>query len=259
VGRARSSLVGFALLSGWSAFVSPVASAETSSQGSAVDYTAFATFTSDYIYRGISQSAGDPALQAYVEAKHKILYAGAWASSVDFGKQRNRAGKLQEAANLELSPYAGIRPEWRGISFDFGVAYYAYPDSFPSGRFDYVEFDAMADYTLFDAVNFHGVVWWSPNESTTDGELQGTELTASYVLPKVWVMSPTVSAVLGRQWGEGDDETYTYWNAGVTLQMSMHPVLYFDVRYWDTNLEDCIDAPAFQCGPRVVGSLTASF
>jgi len=230
-----------------------------SSPGNGIDYTAAATFTTDYIYRGISQSAGDPAVQGYIEATHKLLYAGVWASSIDFGKQLNRAGNLQEAANLELSTYAGIRPQWQGIHFDFGVAYYAYPDSFPPGQFDYVEFDAMADYTLFDTLNFQGVVWWSPDESTTNDELQGAAFTVSYVLPKVWVMSPTVSALIGRQWGEGDDETYTYWNTGVTLKMSSHPVWYFDIRYWDTNLEDCIDAPTFQCGPRVVGSLTASF
>lgn len=259
MGRAERNLIVLALLSGCSALCGPVAGAETSSPGNGINYTAVASFTNDYIYRGISQSAGDPAVQGYIEATHKLLYAGGWASSVDFGKQRKRAGNLQESANLELSPYAGIRPQWQGISFDFGAAYYVYPDSFPSGEFDYVEFDAAADYTWFDMLSFHGVVWWSPDESTTDGELQGTELTVSYVLQKVWGMSPTVSAVIGRQWGEGDDETYTYWNAGMTLKMSSHPVWYFDVRYWDTNLEDCINAPVFQCGPRVVGSLTASF
>ena len=260
MGRTESNLIVLALLSGWAASCFATgARAETSSPLNGIAFTAVTTLTSDYVYRGVSQSAGNPAVQGYVETTHKLLYAGFWASNVDFGKERNRAGNLQEAANLELSPYAGIRPKWQGINFDFGVAYYAYPGSFRPGEFDYVEFDAAADYTLFDKLTFHGVVWWSPNESTANGELQGTELTASYVLKRVWFMSPTVSALIGRQWGEGNDETYTYWNAGLTLKMGSHPVLFFDVRYWDTDLEDCINAAAFQCGPRVVGSLTASF
>jgi hypothetical protein len=112
---------------------------------------------------------------------------------------------------------------------------------------------------MFDKLTFHGVVWWSPNEAVNNNELQGIEFSASYDLKQVWFVSPTVSALFGSQWGEGNDETYAYWNAGLTLGMGSHPVLFFDIRYWDTDLKDCIDAAAFQCGPRVVGSLTASF
>ena len=131
-----------------------MAAAETASSGSGIDVTAVTTLTSDYIYRGISQSAGDPAVQGYVEATHRLLYAGVWASSVDFGKQCKRAGNLQEVADLELSPYAGIRPKWQGINFDFGVAYYAYPGSFRSADLNYVEFDAAVSYTMFDKLTF---------------------------------------------------------------------------------------------------------
>jgi hypothetical protein len=51
-----------------------------------------------------------PAAQGYVEGTHGLFYAGFWASNVDFGKERNRAGNLQDVAHLELGPYAGIRP-----------------------------------------------------------------------------------------------------------------------------------------------------
>ena len=81
------------------------------------------------------------------------------------------------------------------------------------------------------------------------GHLSGIEFSTSYDLKQVWFVSPTVSALYGSQWGEGNDETYAYWNAGLTLGMSQKPVLSFDIRYWDTDLKDCIDASAYQCGP----------
>lgn len=258
MGRAKSSLFGFALLSGFAAsFPITAASAETASPVKGVAYTAVATLITDYIFRGISQSAGNPAAQGYIEASYNLLYLGGWASSVDFGKERTRAGNLQTAADLELSVYGGVRPTWKGISFDLGVFYYAYPDSLRN--FDYVEFDADASYTVLDKLTLRGEVWWSPNESATNGELSGVEFGASYALKQIWFVSPSISALFGSQWGEGTDEDYSYWNAGLTFDMSKTPALSFDIRYWDTDLEDCIDAPAFQCGPRVVGSVTATF
>jgi uncharacterized protein (TIGR02001 family) len=258
VGRAKSSLFGLAVLSGVVASsLVTAANAETASAVKGIAYTAVAALTTDYVFRGVSQSAGNSAAQGYIEASHNLLYLGGWASSVDFGKERTRAGNLQTAADLELSVYGGVRPEWKGISFDLSVAYYAYPDSLRN--FDYVEFDADASYTVYDKLTLRGEVWWSPNESNTNSELGGVEFGASYALRQVWFVSPSIGALFGSQWGEGTDEDYSYWNAGLTFDMSKNPALSFDVRYWDTDLKDCVDAPAFQCGPRVVGSVTATF
>lgn len=42
--------------------------------------------TSDYIFRGISQTQGDPAIQGGLDVAHESgLYIGTWASNVDFG------------------------------------------------------------------------------------------------------------------------------------------------------------------------------
>ena len=44
------------------------------------------TVASDYDFRGITQTARDPALQASLDwAAESGLYVGAWASNVDFG------------------------------------------------------------------------------------------------------------------------------------------------------------------------------
>src|SRR5215510_2933405 len=48
--------------------------------------TSTITATNDYEFRGFSQSATDPALQASLDYAHdRGWYIGAWASNVDFG------------------------------------------------------------------------------------------------------------------------------------------------------------------------------
>ena len=49
-------------------------------------FSATLAATSDYVWRGISQTNEDPAFQAGVTYTSKVgIYAGAWTSNVDFG------------------------------------------------------------------------------------------------------------------------------------------------------------------------------
>jgi uncharacterized protein (TIGR02001 family) len=58
------------------------------------------TLASDYDFRGISQSAKDPALQLSLDwAGDSGFYVGAWASNVDFGPDT--------VSDVELDIYAG--------------------------------------------------------------------------------------------------------------------------------------------------------
>lgn len=52
----------------------------------ALDGSGSATATSDYVFRGISQTAGDPALQAGLRlATGNGFYGALWASNIDYG------------------------------------------------------------------------------------------------------------------------------------------------------------------------------
>ncbi len=80
---------------------------------------------SQYVFRGMTQTAHKPALQAGVELVHPTgLYAGLWGSNVAWLQdyQGYRTG------SLELDIYGG----WRGnvdnsLSYDLGVIRYNYP------------------------------------------------------------------------------------------------------------------------------------
>ena len=81
-----------------------------------------AAITSDYNFRGISQSALGPAGFAYFEPQFNItpdlqLYGGIAATSV----------KLATDPTAEIDLYGGIRPTFGPVAFDFGGIYYWYP------------------------------------------------------------------------------------------------------------------------------------
>ena len=83
--------------------------------------------TTDYIFRGISQTDEGPAIQGGFELAYNILYLGVWGSNVDFGTSSTSFGNSRNLANIEIDWYGGIKPVLKGVSFDIGVYYYTYP------------------------------------------------------------------------------------------------------------------------------------
>jgi uncharacterized protein (TIGR02001 family) len=85
-----------------------------------------AALTSEYRYRGLSQSRLDPALQGGADYTHNPsgFYAGTWLSTIKWTKDLGGDG------DVEVDLYAGkrgqITPE---ISYDVGGLYYWYPSN----------------------------------------------------------------------------------------------------------------------------------
>ena len=80
--------------------------------------------TTDYRYRGISQSRLKPAVSGGVDFDKDGFYVGAWASTIkwikDFGGD----------AKVEVDLYGGYKGEiQKGLSFDVGVLTYQYPSN----------------------------------------------------------------------------------------------------------------------------------
>ena len=107
------------------------------------DISATVTAVTDYTLNGISQTQGDPALQGSVDWAGTDglsgVYAGTWASNVDFGKD--------EDTNLEVDFYIG--KYWQlneKIGLDTGIAYYTYYGASYSDDYDYPEVYAKFGY-----------------------------------------------------------------------------------------------------------------
>jgi uncharacterized protein (TIGR02001 family) len=85
--------------------------------GSGFDYAYGASFMTDYISRGITQSAHRPSASAYAELHYGWFYGGV----------RPWAVRLPTEPLAELDVYGGIRPTWGPLTLDFGVVGYLYP------------------------------------------------------------------------------------------------------------------------------------
>lgn len=95
--------------------------------------------TSNYIWRGMTQSKNNPAVQGGVDLEYKGLYAGIWGSNVNFGGD----------ASLEADFYAGYAGEVSGIGFDIGAIQYAYPNDTDASNFAEVYFGLSKDWEQF--------------------------------------------------------------------------------------------------------------
>jgi len=78
--------------------------------------------TSDYRFRGVSQTQNAPAVQGGIDYAHKSgFYIGNWNSSVSSQVYTNGAG-------LESDVYAGFKKDvYNGITIDIGSYNYFYP------------------------------------------------------------------------------------------------------------------------------------
>lgn len=189
--------------------------------------------TSDYVFRGVSQTDEQPAFQAGIDASYGIFYIGAWGTNVD--------SDFVGGSSAEIDFYAGIKPTLGPATFDFGVIYYWYPgssDNFfgtPGAEPDVVELKAGVSGEILKNLSAGAVLYWSPEATYETGEYFVYEGTLAYTLPTISIFTPSIGGTLG-QVDNQDDNTldYTYWNAGLSLGVEKFT---FDFRYWDTDID----------------------
>ncbi len=106
------------------AFLGGFAQAEDVKPDNEVSFNA--ALTSDYRYRGISQTRLQAALQGGADYTHNPsgFYAGTWMSTIKWTKDAGGGG------DVEIDLYAGKRGEIvKDVSYDVGVLSYVYPSN----------------------------------------------------------------------------------------------------------------------------------
>lgn len=89
------------------------------------DFNGNVALTSDYVFRGFSQTQGDPAIQGGLDFIHDSgLYAGVWASNVE---SDSSAPVNYNGSSVEADFYAGWAGSYKSLSVDAGVLRYQYP------------------------------------------------------------------------------------------------------------------------------------
>lgn len=209
--------------------------------------------TTNYVWRGISQSDRKPAVQGYFEVDFKAtdwltLYAGIWGSSI-----------TTVIANAEIDNTAGVRFSWGNFGLDLGADYYYYPDpTFPSLKGDtsisYVEFYAKPSYKIADWLSISGQIYGGDNFGNS-GESAWYYSGMVTVTPPITLpggITTSISGEVGRQTYSSGYKTlagvsshvvdYTQWNVGVDF---IYKAITLDLRYYDTDID--LKSNPFQC------------
>lgn len=232
-----------------------------------------ATATTDYDFRGVSLTEGDPALQASIDWAGDLFYAGAWGSNVDFGDSVD--------GNVELDLYAGLAGETGGgLRWDFGGVVYLYPgseadtgsaldpDDDKSKIEEYAEWYAGAGYGPVDVK-----YWYSPDLYNVDETASYLEANAAFDLPW-WELG--LNLHLGYSFGDafdlfgdearaddpeytGDDADYYDWSVGLARSFGRFD---FELKYVDTITDGSywdVDSGPNRNDERVILSVSTTF
>lgn len=162
--------------------------------------TANVGLVSDYVYRGITQTVGKPAIQGGVDYAHSSgLYAGLWGSNVSWITGSGATGD----ASLELDTYFGFKNTFaEDFNYDVGYIRYNYLGSYTP----------PATYAKADTEEIYGAIgykWITAKYSYSLGKFltvpgaSGTnylELNASYPIADSGV---TLGAHYGKQTYKG--------------------------------------------------------
>jgi len=108
------------------------------------ELTANASVTNNYLWRGLTQSLNQAAVQGGVDwASDSGFYVGTWVSNVEYDPA--------DAFSYEHDMYFGFAGEVDGISYDIGYLYYNYDEN---AKFDFGEVYASLGFGNFGLTGY---------------------------------------------------------------------------------------------------------
>ncbi len=214
--------------------------------------------TSDYVFRGVSQTQNGPAIQGGFDYAHASgFYVGTWASNVAWVKE----GGFKADSSMEIDLYGGYKGAMGDVGYDVGVITYYYPGDQVAGANDpdttevylgasWKFLSAKYSYTVSDRF-----VGWGT--SATNDDTQGSyyiELNANYGLDNGWGL---IGHVGYQDVKDNDDASYTDWKIGVSKDVGYGTVT---LAYSDTDANNDIATGYLWAGEQVAdGRVILSF
>jgi uncharacterized protein (TIGR02001 family) len=218
---------------------------------------------SQYIFRGLTQTNEEPALQGGMDYSHASgFYAGTWGSNVSVLRD---SGAYSSGGSLELDIYGGFKGSIGKTDFgyDAGLLYYWYPG------------DAAPGFTEADTLEVYGALTWKWLSAKLSYALSddvfgvknadGTyylDLTATYPIPNTRL---TVIGHYGKQKFTGssgsfdndDNASYDDWKLGVNYSLPKDFTV--GVFYTDTNMDSTQEAFYTAAGTKLGDSTVTVF
>lgn len=186
---------------------------------------------SDYVFRGVSQTQEEPALQGGIDWSHESgAYFGTWGSNVKFPGDNSY---------LEQDIYGGWATTVGDLSINLGAIFFWYPNA--ETALNYWEFPVKLGYTM-DAVTLSAGILYSPDYFGFAGNAMYANLGVAYAmpLPDESPVGVTLDAGVGFTVAEDDvitDGTYVDWGVGAKISAKgTWTNLAVTLRYTDTDI-----------------------
>ncbi|MDF1588596.1 MAG: TorF family putative porin [Gammaproteobacteria bacterium] len=188
--------------------------------------SASVALSTDYIWRGVSQTDNEAAISGSFDIGHSSgLYAGVWASNVDFEA-------TPDNATIEVDYYAGFAGEFggSGVGYDIGALYYDYPDADSA---DFFEVHGSLSYSFITA----GIAY--------SDDVFGTDTDGTYYTVDAGYDIGMFSLAAGIGYYDFDDEvaagldSYTSYHVGASTELAGFGL---DLSYYDVDDNAISDA-----------------
>jgi uncharacterized protein (TIGR02001 family) len=199
--------------------------------------------SSDYTFRGISQTDENVAIQGGFDYTHSSgFYLGVFGSNVDFN---------DPDASIEIDGYGGFKHSFLDhYGIDAGVIHYAYPNA--NDAYSYNEYYMGGNYR-----NFSLKAYYSDDFFANSGEAVYIDSKGDFSLPYHFMLG----LHYGYQWIENNAKfgtpDYADWRIGINREFIGVNV---GVAYVDTNLDknECFSGSSL-CSSRAVVSISKVF
>jgi uncharacterized protein (TIGR02001 family) len=226
-------------------------------------FTANVGLVSDYVWRGITQTSHNPAIQGGIDYAHSSgFYAGVWGSNVSWIADSQAiavvGGVQQGNTTMELDTYLGFKSTFaEDFSYDLGFIRYNYLGSYTPAANALIAGTNLAKADTDEIYAAIGYKWITAKYSYGLGDFltvpgaKGTnyfDLTATYPIADSGF---TVAAHVGKQTykgttanlatAAGNTPTYTDYKLGVTKNLSGYVL---GLAYTSTNASPFYTWPA---------------
>lgn len=215
------------------------------------EFSANVALSTDYVYRGQSQTGNDPSISGGLDYAHSSgFYLGTWASNVNF----------PDNVTSEIDIYGGYGGDLgaTGISYDVGLLYYIYPGSPEGADNNFIEGYLGFGYDFSDALSAGVTFRGTPDWQGATGDGFNVEGSVDYSLP----YGVTLSGMVGHQsvdenatWGSPD---WTYYSIGASK--TLFGAFDASVAWVDSDLSntECFSGTNI-CEGRAVFTLSSSW
>jgi uncharacterized protein (TIGR02001 family) len=239
------------------------------------DWDIGAGVTSDYMFRGITQSAHGPSVAGHGEVRYNVdstwqLYLGMSGESINFNADTADLRAPGSSAllgysygnpSMELDGDAGVRGTWGKFSTDVGAIVYSYPNTpatYWPRTYTWVEGYFKPSYNFTDWFTVGANFSFTPSYSNSGAPAEYIEGNFKWTLPDQ-LSAFAISGALGYQFFSGKTDVVIsgapFYNTGFAttnpgFTLGQYPdyatwnlgVGYtwkfatLDLRYWGTNL-----------------------